>query len=265
MSNGHKMHSSDSTPLPSKPTPVTWWQLGLAPLVGLIVGAVLAVGITLAWMAVRSQGLIPFGAASASSNSAFFFNMALIAVLYLPMIGMMWWSARRLTPAPLTRFLPRLPARTVLTAFATGIIAALACMAFEEAVSRGFQISFEMSPAERGFYPANLVQLGAAVVAMAFIGPFAEELYFRGFLLQWLRQRMTDVPAVALSAVAFAIIHLFMLLHPGASGWVTTGEIFAVGLLMGFWVVRTGSLWSSYAVHIGYNLVVVLQPFIAAS
>jgi hypothetical protein len=120
-----------------------------------------------------------------------------------------------------------------------------------------------MTAAERGMFPVTTAQLVVAVAVMGFLGPFAEELYFRGFLLGWLRQWMGTLPSIALSALVFAIVHPYMLMHPGASGWVMTGEVFITGILMGLWVARTGSLWSSYAVHIGYNCVVVLQLYLS--
>ena len=252
---------------PSSPTlsPIGWRQLLFAPVVGLLLGGLLVVVISAAWLMIVLQGAGAFEVARATAllQGNFYANMMTVAGFYIPAIWLLWRAAKKLAPAPAARFFPPVSGATVLLALATGVLASLACLVLEDYLSRTFGISFELSAAERGMFPVTTVQLAVAVAVMGFLGPFAEELYFRGFLLGWLRQWMGTLPAIALSALVFAIVHLFMFVHPGASGWITTGEIFGVGILMGLWVARTGSLWSSYAVHIGYNCVVVLQLYLS--
>ena len=257
-------NSAANAPQPSsKFSSVGWWALLGAPVAGLVIGGILVVGLSAILMfSVHHGGAFDPDRALASLKGSFFVNVAIIALLYIPVIALLWHAATRLNPRPLVRFFAPLPGITILLALITGIVASLACLTLENYLSR-VGISFELSDAERVLFPTTTVQLAVAVAVMGFLGPFAEELYFRGFLLQWLRQWMKAWPAVVLSAAVFAVVHLFMLVHPGASGWVTTGEIFAVGILMGVWVVRTGSLWSSYAVHIGYNCVVVAQLYLS--
>jgi len=238
-------------------------QLLWAPLLGTLLGVVLVVAFVAVWMfSTMSGGRIGVGAAATALQSSFYANMAIIVAIYLPTIGLFWNAARKLTPAPAVRFFPPVKTLTVLLALAAGVAASLLCLTLETWLSRAFGISFDLSPAEQAMFPTTAIQLVVAFAVIGFIGPFAEEFYFRGFLLQGLRQRMGAVPAVLVSAVAFGIVHFFMLVHPGLSGWVTTGEIVAVGLVMGVFVVRTGSLWTSLAVHVGYNCVVTLQMFL---
>jgi len=261
------LSSAQTVPGSPQTSPVTWRQLVAAPIVGLVLGGVAVVLLAVAWMIVfmgRTGGANVQSAAAGLSGN-FFMNIAIVAALYLPLILTLWIAMKKLAPPPGVRFFSELKPVTMLLALGTGVLAAGACILIEELLNRYLGISFEMTPAEQSFYPTTAAQLAGAVVVMGFIGPLAEEMYFRGFLLQWLRQHLGTGAAIVLSAVAFAVVHLFMLLHPGASGWVTTGEIFVVGILMALWVTRTGSLWSSYALHIGYNCVVVMQTFLFPS
>jgi membrane protease YdiL (CAAX protease family) len=264
------MTTSDDSAEPATPSspalsPIGWRQLLFAPVVGLLLGGVLVVAFSAAWLLIvlRGAGAFDVARATALLQGNFYANMMTVAGLYIPAIWLLWRAAKKLTPPPAARFFAPVSRITGLLGLATGVVASLACLAFEDFLTRTFGISFDLTAAEHGMFPVAAVQLAVAVAVMGFVGPFAEELYFRGFLLGWLRQRMGTLPAVALSALVFALTHLFMLMHPGASGWITTGEIFGVGILMGLWVVRTGSLWSSFAVHIGYNCVVVLQLYLS--
>ena len=246
-------------------SPIGWRQLIFAPIIGLLLGGVLVVTFSAAWLMVVLQGAAKFDITRATAllQGNFFANMMTVAGIYVPAIWLLWRAAKKLTPAPAVRFFLPVSGITVLLALVTGVVASLACLGLEDVLSRIFGISFDLTAAEHGMFPVTTVQLVVAVAVMGFLGPFAEELYFRGFLLSWLRQWMGTFPAIALSALVFAMVHLFMFVHPGAAGWISTGEIFGVGILMGLWVVRTGSLWSSYAVHIGYNCVVVLQLYLS--
>jgi membrane protease YdiL (CAAX protease family) len=241
-------------------------QLLWAPLLGTLIGVALVVAFVAVWMVIYMNGTHDgAGTATSALQRSFYANMAIIVAIYVPTIAMLWNAARKLTPAPAVRFFPPVKVLTVALALITGVLASLLCLSFETFLSSKFGISFDLSPAEQAIFPTTTIQLLLAFAVIGFIGPFAEEFYFRGFLLQALRQRMGVVPAVLVSALAFGIVHFFMLVHPGASGWATTGEIVAVGIVMGAWVARTGSLWTSLAVHVGYNCVVTLQMFLPST
>lgn len=78
------------------------------------------------------------------------------------------------------------------------------------------------------------------------LGPgLTEELAFRGFILTGLRSTLGPAPAVALTAVLFALVHLDPL-HVILA--------FPPGLLLGYLVVRTGSLYPAILSHSLNNL-----------
>jgi len=82
------------------------------------------------------------------------------------------------------------------------------------------------------------------------LGPFAEEIVFRGVLFRTLRARMPLALAIVLSAAAFALLHPYR------------AAIYQVGLVgvLSAWVYhRTGSLWPSIVAHAAWNTMLTLQ------
>ena len=84
------------------------------------------------------------------------------------------------------------------------------------------------------------VLLLLAVVA----GPIAEEIFFRGLLYGWLRQRIGVRNGLAISALFFALLHMDA---------VAFFPILGLGLLFGWVYERTGSLAAPVAIHIFHN------------
>lgn len=86
------------------------------------------------------------------------------------------------------------------------------------------------------------------------IAPFAEELFFRGLLYSWLRQRMPVIVSVVVSALFFAGMHGFI-----APVQLAGGLIFA-----GLYEWR-GSVWAPYTVHAAANLGIWVLPWLYPS
>jgi membrane protease YdiL (CAAX protease family) len=78
---------------------------------------------------------------------------------------------------------------------------------------------------------------------------FYEELLFRGYYLQNLKDGTNLGIAVLASSAAFGLAHLGNL---NASLTSTLG-IFAAGLFLAFAWLRTQSLWLPIGIHIGWN------------
>jgi membrane protease YdiL (CAAX protease family) len=77
-----------------------------------------------------------------------------------------------------------------------------------------------------------------------------EELVFRGFPLQILIDGMGEWPGMIAMSVLFGAMHLN---NPNASVLGTVNTIIA-GILLSLAYVRTRSLWTSYAIHVGWNV-----------
>ena len=86
--------------------------------------------------------------------------------------------------------------------------------------------------------PLQLIAIGLAVTLLA---PLGEELIFRGFLYRILRMHWGILPALALTSLAFA------LLHPALVPYLALSTAFCLAYE---W---TGSLWTSILLHAGWN------------
>ena len=92
------------------------------------------------------------------------------------------------------------------------------------------------------------IQVGALALAVVVGAPLGEELVFRAFLYRTLRQHLGMRWAMALSATAFALLHMAA---PLLAPYVLLGVAFA---LLYEW---TGSLWASITLHALWNAVVL--------
>ncbi|GEM_PF-2050197 len=82
-------------------------------------------------------------------------------------------------------------------------------------------------------------------VVFALANALIEELWFRGVLLGSLKPLMSPTRAIVVHAVVFGLFHWFGTPH-GIVGVLLAG---VWGALLGWWVVRRGSLWPAVMVH----------------
>lgn len=92
-----------------------------------------------------------------------------------------------------------------------------------------------------GQAPGDVVLMGLLVLVAA---PVAEEVFFRGFLLQGLARYLTFWPAAILTSAVFAAAHVW---------WQFYLPIFVLGLAFSWLFCRTGSLWAAIAAHTTIN------------
>ena len=139
---------------------------------------------------------------------------------------------------------------------ASQIALSAACLA----LSIGFLVVF-VSLAER-FGPDILVPepidadrlgsgvfLAANVAIVVLVGPFAEEVFFRGFLLTALMPSVGAFRAAALASALFA------------AGHIDVGVMvpfFFTGLLLSWLYVRTRSIWPPMLAHAGQNMLAII-------
>lgn len=91
---------------------------------------------------------------------------------------------------------------------------------------------------------------GAAMLpTFAIVGllaPFAEEVFFRGFLLAALVSLIGGLRGALVSSAIFSVAHL----NVG-----TLVPIFVMGMLLAWLYLRTGSIWPSFVAHAAQNLI----------
>jgi membrane protease YdiL (CAAX protease family) len=94
-------------------------------------------------------------------------------------------------------------------------------------------------------HSAWLLPVAAAVVL---IGPIGEEVVFRGFLFRgWVRPGVGGAVAVAIISLLWAAMHLQQ--YPVA----IVGQIFIIGLVLGWMRWRSGSTWLTIVLHVLVN------------
>jgi hypothetical protein len=91
------------------------------------------------------------------------------------------------------------------------------------------------------------------LIAVTVAAPITEEFLFRGFLLRgWAASWLGPIGAVALTSAIWAGIHV-------QYDWVVVGEIFGLGLLFGYFRLRTGSILPTILAHGTYGLTALIQ------
>jgi membrane protease YdiL (CAAX protease family) len=256
--------SDDSIASAGTEVPIGVRQVLVAPAIGTALGfAAFFVLAILIIVGGHVNAADPAKLTEALQSNFYIGNVTLVA-FYAPLLWWLWKSTAATGVRPLAKFFPPVGARTVLLALASGVLFSTLCFAAENYLASQFKIDFgPSSPFERTMFPTTPLQLVLSVFVIGGFGPFVEEFYFRGILLSWLRQKLSQPLAIVLSALAFSAVHLFPVMHPGAAGWIDSAEIFVAGLLMALWVTRTGSLWASFALHFGYNSTVAVQMFLS--
>ncbi len=85
-------------------------------------------------------------------------------------------------------------------------------------------------------------------LAIVLIGPMGEEIMFRGFLFRgWVRPGARGAIAIAVSSLLWSLMHV-------QYAWVLMGQIFIVGLVLGWIRWRSASTLLTIVLHIMVNL-----------
>ena len=170
-----------------------------------------------------------------------------LALLLVVLMGVVpFLAALYLRIRPQTAFsLAPPPPRAMLAALCLGLstwVLASAWFAFQ-------QHWLPMLPAMQQEYEKvetllNGAPLWLALLCLALVPAFVEELFFRGFMLSGLRGPLGSIAAVALVAVTFALFH-----HSVHRLLITA----VLGLALGLLVIRSGSLWPAVLAHMLHN------------
>jgi len=108
------------------------------------------------------------------------------------------------------------------------------------------RISEDLTPSA---LPIDIPGGGLRLLAFAvivLIGPFAEEVFFRGFVLAGLLRRLGTTRALLVSSALFAVAHLDL---------TVAGPAFLAGVVYAIVYRRTGSLWPLVLAHTAQNAI----------
>jgi len=191
--------------------------------------------------------VVVFAAAAPANRRLLLFSpgwaLGSIAI-YAALIGATFWVVRGIDPTRGILGLRRTPLVPAVALVVVLTVAGTAASLLLEPVfhaGRGQDIHPVPFP---GGASATVGLVGAALVLVV-VGPFAEELYYRGLVLGAARPFGTAI-AVGGAALFFALSHL----EPAG-----IPVIAILGVLLGYARVRTGSLWPAVAIHAINNAV----------
>jgi uncharacterized protein len=110
---------------------------------------------------------------------------------------------------------------------------------------------FVEKPGSNTFTAQAYQTSGPAVIfwlALVVFAPFFEEVFFRGFLFKGFSQsRIGIIGTIILTALFWSLLHFQYDIFG-------VGTIFALGIILGVIRYKTGSLWSTIAMHMFWNL-----------
>jgi CAAX protease family protein len=244
--------SAALTPVSATPSPPRIWKFWGTALWGLFVFAAMFVGqiAVVAWFVLRRQG--PFDMAAAIHVVSGGLTVSLSVVMGLPAVLAALWIAIRITR---TSFADYLALRgTSWVNFLIGAVALAVLVLGWDTLSRA--TGRDVAP---GFM-ADVLQSARAdgalwllVIAFCVAAPASEELFARGFLYRgWSESFLGPTGAIILSSMVWTSLHL-------QYDWFFLGEVFSIGLLLGYLRYRFHSIWLTIFVHGLNNLAATLQ------
>jgi membrane protease YdiL (CAAX protease family) len=237
-------------------TPFVWKFWGTA-FWGLIVFAAMFVGqmAVLAGLLLWREG--PIDMATAIRLVGGGLTISLSVTMGLPAVLVALWGAIRITGTPFADYLA-LRGSSWINFIIGAIALAVLVMAWDglsRAVGReatpGFMIDVLKSARADG-------ALWLLVIAFCIAAPISEELFARGFLYRgWSESFLRPAGAILLSSAVWTSLHL-------QYDWFFFGEVFSIGLLLGYLRYRFKSTWLTIFVHGLNNLAAVVQTFLLA-
>jgi membrane protease YdiL (CAAX protease family) len=249
-----ELQAGPATPVPVIPAegyPRIWKFWGTA-LWGLFVFAAMFAGqiAVVAWFVLRLDG--PFDFASAVNVVGGGLTISLSVIMGLPAVVAALWIAIRLSGTPFSDYLALRGTswkNFLIGAVALGVLVMgwdLLSRAVGREVEPGFMADVLRSARADG-------ALWLLVIAFCVAAPVSEELFARGFLYRgWSETFLRPAGAILLSSAAWTALHL-------QYDWFFFGEVFSIGLLLGYLRYRFHSTWLTIFLHGLNNSAAVMQ------
>jgi len=237
------METSDLVvPLADGSRRLTSPRISFGNIFGLFVGGVIA-------------SIVAFAVAS-------LFGLSLhLTVLFSTGASSVWWIARyyrrsrRLGWDPLRTRFAAIDRKLMLASVA----GALALSLFPDVaiwILRGAGIKIADIPTD-AIVPSGIEQLPLTILFLVILAPFAEELMFRGLLLDWLKQKLAAWQAILISSLIFALLHDNHL-TTGLAGWIELADRFLMGVGASILALRGHSLRGPSVMHAAGNIIVCI-------
>jgi hypothetical protein len=256
------MDSSNSEvlapPVMAVPRPPRIWKFWGTALWGTVVFAAMFAGqmAVVAWFVLRQEGPIDVAAAMQEVvGDGLAFSLSVITGL--PAVLAALWVAIRVSRTPFADYLAL--RGTSWVHFVIGAVSLGVLVMGWDALSRA--VGHEVTPGFMGAVLQSARADGALwllVLALCVAAPVTEELFARGFLYRGWSESFLGVPgAILLSSLVWTALHL-------QYDWFFFGEVFSIGLLLGYLRYRYRSTWLTIFVHGLNNLAAVAQTMLLA-
>lgn len=171
--------------------------------------------------------------------------------LFLPFFLFLLFSRVPLRVAfPLRSFSPSLCVPCVFLALSVSVIGVTSSSLIGELLGL-----FHLQPHTNIHMPNDPVSLALFGFQLCIITPIIEEFVFRGAIFQSMR-RFGDSFALMISSLLFALFHLNLVQAPNA---------FLMGLVIGYSVLYSGSLWVGVIIHAVNNSLSFLMQIISTA
>lgn len=247
-----ELQAGPATPVPAIPVHPRIWKFWGTALWGLFVFAAMFAGqiAVVAWFVLRLDG--PFDFAAAVHVVGGGLTISLSVIMGLPAVVAALWIAIRLSGTPFSDYLALRGTswkNFLIGAVALGVLVMgwdLLSRAVGREVEPGFMAEVLRSARADG-------ALWLLVIAFCVAAPVSEELFARGFLYRgWSETFLRPAGAILLSSAAWTALHL-------QYDWFFFGEVFSIGLLLGYLRYRFHSTWLTIFLHGLNNSAAVVQ------
>jgi membrane protease YdiL (CAAX protease family) len=237
------------------------WKFWGTALWGLVIFAAMFVGqmAVVAWFVLRQGGPIDPASLAAAVRVVVGrgLTISLSVITGLPAVLAALWIAIRMARAPFADYLAL--RGTSWVHFLIGAVALGVLVMGWDVVSRA--TGREVEPGFMGDVLQSAQADGALwllVIALCVAAPVSEELFARGFLYRgWSESFLGPFGAIILSSMVWTLLHL-------QYDWFFLGEVFSIGLLLGYLRYRHQSIWLTIFLHGCNNLAAVVQTWLLA-
>ena len=233
------------------------WKFWGTLLWGLFVFAAMFVGqvAVVAYFVLRQQGPIDVAAAIQVLGNGL--TISISVIMGLPAVLLALWVAICLSRTPFADYLAL--RWTSWINVLIGVVGLVVVVMGWDLVSR--LTGREVTP---GFMGEVLESARAdsalwlLVIAFCVAAPITEEFFARGFLYRgWSETALRPGGAILLSSLVWTALHL-------QYDWFFLGEVFSIGLLLGYIRYRSHSIWLTVMLHGLNNLGAVVQTMLLA-
>jgi hypothetical protein len=97
------------------------------------------------------------------------------------------------------------------------------------------------------------------ILAFVVLSAVAEEVVFRGWILSDLTGRAGQAAGLAISSLLFAAVHVVPWEITDAAKLMSFLSYISMGVVLGATALMVGEVWSSAALHAGFNVVIVFM------